>query len=364
MTLIIKDLWEDALAELGKPDAIITPIGTSAAPDFQTPSFEKARSVTEELYEKSILTTLFTGWHPAKAKEVAERQGIDNIFCEAGCVRGKKVAGKWNMKSSVYSEYASLMDEGAGKVFKAVVEDAGKAKLAMNIQPDMVSLNLQPNAVAYCIYVNPPRKVFENDLSKIIKFQEDKSGPSKIREAEIPLYLDDEVIGQTIRDLSRLFNFQPVEARKDKEKIYLKQITQKKAIEIAEKNKISPDYIDEISKEAVKGMQKFINLHGIREVSPHIVSHDDNCVDVFPMSKGLAVLDAAVDTGYKNVILIEKGSGHESWMNKVFNTYGGIKAVALCPSDLENKPDYSIPVPNTKRDNLYRTVGSRLLTAY
>ena len=139
---------------------------------------------------------------------------------------------------------------------------------------------------------------------------------------------------------------------------------------MSKQNPITSKELETISADALKSMTRTINVYGIQEESPNFAVHDDNSIDIFPFSKGLAVLNYVIvnyvsKPSYKDrqirVILQEKGSGHESRMNRVFDKNDKVIALAVCPDGLKQYPEGAIQVPGTTRDNMYEYVGKDIL---
>ncbi len=345
--LIKAENWEAALEKLGKPDIIITSVGTSTGEEYRKSYFvKKDRPVVEKLKEKGIEVILATGWHGDKAKEVANRENVDIVLAEGGAIEYRKNEnGEWEENIVISKEEIDKLDEVAGMIYKDLLtklKEEGKE----------IVLFLQPDKVCYCPYVNPdPKEVIDNDLVSL-------RGNPEISQEEIKkLDLnsnDYKEIGRYFKDLAQKLNFTPIRVTMDENnQLYAEILNIDKAKEIIEKNKLSNKELEDILNEIIK-------QNRIKEKYPHIEIplHDDNSFDILPYPKGKMTYEYVVENKeYKKVVLIEKGSGHENEMNEIFEESDKVYAAAFCPEDKNVYGAHKVPV---RREELFETVGTEI----
>ncbi len=345
--LLIKDTWEDALKKIGKVDAIITSVGTSTGREYRESTFKKLdKPAVEKAKDAGIDVILATGWHDEKALEVAERENVNKVLAEGGFMEYSKTKeGQWMERRNISSEQERFVDKVAGIAYKKIIREIDKPVLF-----------LQPDKVCHCPYVNPPRDVVESDLVLLME------KPDIERVDSVNIDASNYDIGRYFKQLAQKLNFNPIYVRLEGNVIKPEPISLEEAEEIINENPVRYEVLKSILDEVYKEAGKEAEVNGIPVKMPDLPLHDDNSFDILPYPKGFAVLNYVQDNGYKRVMLIEKGSGHESDMNRFFERAPGIYAVAFSPEGKEVYGAHKVPVP---REELFATVvGAHLFLLY
>ncbi len=342
--LLRKDTWETALKKIGKVDAIITSVGTSTGPEYRKSTFKKLdRPVVERARDAGMDVVLATGWHEEKALEVAEREGVDTVLAEGGFMEYRKKEGQWIKRKNISDEQERFVDEAAGIAYKKIVHKI-----------DNPVFFLQSDKVCHCPYVNPPWGVVENDLKLLM-------GKLKIERMDsINIDASNHDIGRYFKQLAQQLNFNPIYIRLDGNVMKPELISLEEAKEIINENPVSYEMLKSILDEVYEEIGKEVEMNGIPVKMPDLPSHNDNSFDILPWPKGLAVLNYVQDKGYKRILLIEKGSGHEDKMNRFFEGAQDIYAVAFSPNGEEVYGAHEVPV---LREKLFATVVGAYIDA-